>query len=640
MIRSKQNICLLFIAIFLILSFKIATGAAGILLDISVTEGNPGDSSSFNLIDQREIKLHNGLETASFQANFTLNTIATLVDSENIILNLTLITLPPKPQTLLREVLAKNNETFLFSEIDVKSGRVFKVYFTPRITDLPALECDMDTRNKEKVDWDELPSAHFFYRYILNSLADLQWATIKDHTETEYKRFRDLFGFTQPAMDRMEYYLLPCHVNEIAWDDRFNMGLDPTKNKIYTIYTLFERSLDSPGIGFLLFYRLWGYAPPLLAEGIGNYFSLSHYYTKKLIANQRWVPLNELLITKDYRKQPKDVAFWEASSFVRFLIKTYSTDNFKIMYNQATDLTLSQTIEEVYQKNLSVLEKEWLSYLKTQKDSISDFYYVTGMKTTNGHYDEAIELYQDMLDLYGNDPGILRSLAYVYYLKGEYIQSEKYYRRVLSGDTLNLEYMQILGNIAGIMGEYTKAKNYYLKVISLDSTYVNAYLKLAELQTIAGDLLPAKSNLEKAQKQAQSSEDQTEIYTGIGKICRKLGETKSAEENFDQALFYARRFVVEFPDNPISYLRLGESFFNLGVADSAINSYHMAEFLENKPLYRGKVLLALGIAYQEENNHSKANEYFQEVLNIPSGYQEKKEAQEFLAEDAKSKPKN
>ena len=640
MIKLKHNLCLLFIAVFLISGFKIASGESGIFLDISVTEGIPGDSSSFNLIDQSEIKLHNGLETASFQANFTLNTIATLVDTENVILNLTLITLPPQPQTLLREVLAKNKETFLFAEINVKSGRIFKVYLTPRITDLPAPECDMDTRNKEKVDWDELPSAHFFYRYILNSLADLQWATIKDHTENEYKRFRDLFGFTQPAMDRMEYYLLPCHVNEIAWDDRFNIGLDPTKNKIYTIYTLFEKSLDSPSIGFLLFYRLWGYAPPLLAEGIGNYFSLSHHYTKKLITSKRWVPLNELLITKDYRKQPKDVAFWEASSFIRFLIKTYNTDKFKLMYNKATDLTLSQTIEEVYQKNLSTLEKEWLSYLKTQKDSISDFYYATGMETTNGHYDEAIELYQDMLGLYGNDPGILRSLAYVYYLKGEYIQSEKYYRRCLSGDTLNLDYLQILGNIAGIMGEYTKAESYYLKVISLDSTYVDAYLKLAELQIITGDLLPAKSYLEKAQKQTESSQDQTEIYTGIGKIYRKLGETKPAEENFDQALFYARRFVMEFPDNPISYLRMGESFFNMGVVDSAINSYHLAEFLENKPLYRGKVLLALGIAYQEKNNRSKAKEYFQEVLNIPTGYQEKKEAQEFLAEDTKSKPKN
>jgi tetratricopeptide (TPR) repeat protein len=262
------------------------------------------------------------------------------------------------------------------------------------------------------------------------------------------------------------------------------------------------------------------------------------------------------------------------------------------------------------------------------------------MKTTNGHYDEAIELFQDMLSIYGSDPGIIRSLAYIYYLKGEYVQSEKYYRQVLSGDTLNLDYLQILGNIAGIKGEYARAKSYYTRVISLDSTYVDAYLKLAELETIAGDLLPAKTDLEKAEKQTESSQDQAEIYSGLGIIYQKLGETKSASENFNQALLYARRFVMEFPDNPIAYLRLGESFFNIGAVDSAINFYHMAEFLENKPLYRGKVFLALGKAYQGKNNRSKAMDYFQEVLNIPSGFEEKTKAQEFLAEDTKSHPKN
>ncbi len=638
--RIKIKICLIFLSFFLILNYGTIFGVSGVLLNVSVEEGIPGDSSSFKLIDQREIRLHNSLETASFQANFTLTTTATIVDSENVVLTISLITLPPQPQTILKEVIAKNKVTFLLDEIRIKSGRVFQVYLTPQITDLPPIECNLDTRDKEKEEWDELPSAHFFYRYILNSLADIQWATIKDHTETEYKRFRETFGFTQPAMDRMEYYLLPCQVNEIEWDNRFNIGLDPTKNKIYTMYTLFEKSLDSPGIGFLLFYRLWGYAPPMLAEGIGNYYSMSHHFAKKLIAARKWVPLSTLMITTDYRKQPKNIAFWEASSFVRFLVKSYDPDKFKRLYEKATDLTLDQTIEEIYRKNLASLEKEWLSYLKTQQDSISDYYYLAGMKTTNGHFDEAIELYQDMLGIFGNDPGILRSLAYIYYLKGGYDRSEKYYKQVLAGDTLNLEYLQIIGNISSITGNYDKAKSYYLKVISLDSAYVNAYIKLAEVQTITGELLPAKNHLEKIEKQDLSSQSQTEIFTSLGTICRKLGQTESAQENFNQALFYGRRFIVEFPDNPISYLRLGEAFFNVGEIDSAIYFYHIAEFLENKPLYRGKVLLALGKAYQEINDRPKAQDYFQEVLNIPSGFEEKKEAQTLLIQNSKSKIQN
>jgi tetratricopeptide (TPR) repeat protein len=639
--QMKFKMGLFFLSFILILNFSIASGEPGTQLDIGIQEGISGDSSSFKLIDQREIKLHNGLETASFQANFTLTTTATLVDSENVVLNLVLVTLPPQPQTIMNEVTARDNVPFLLGEVNIKSGRVFRIYLTPHIVVLPPVECDLDTRVKEKEEWDELPSPHFFYHYILKSLADLQWSVIKGHTETEYKRFRDTFGFTQPAMDRMEYYLLPCHVNEIAWDQRFNMGLDPTRNKIYTIYTLFEKSLDSPGIGFTLFYRLWGYAPPMLAEGIGNYFSLSHYHTKKLIASKQWVPLSQLELTQNYRKQSPGVAFWEASSFVRFLVKSYNLDKFKQLYQSATDMTLDQVIRQVYQKNLSVLEKEWLSYLKTQQDSISDFYYLAGMKTTNGHLDDAIEIYHDMLSMFGQDnPGILRSLAYVYYLKGDYEQAEKYYLQVLSADTLNLEYMRNLGNIASIQGDYDKAKRYYLRVISLDSTSVDARIQLAEVQTITGDLLLAKDNLERIETSKLSSETQVEIFSELGIIYQKLGETEPAQTNFDKALFYSKRFVVEFSDSPISYLKLGDAFFNKSEVDSAINFYKIAEFLENTPYYRGKILLAMGKAYQEKNDEAKAHEYFQEVSDIPCGYEEKKEAQKLLMQNPKSGDQN
>ncbi len=626
----KFKICLVFLTLLFFISLNPVYGASGILLNIRVEEGIPQDSTSFELIDQREIRLLNGVETASFQANFSLSVVPTVLDSENVTLTLSLITLPPRPQTILREVLAKNKKTFFFNQVKVKQGKVFRVYLTPEIMDLPEPECHLDTRDKESEDWDELPSAHFFFRYILNSLADFHWAKIKGHVETEYRRFREVFGFTRPAMDRMEYFLLPCRVNEVVWDDRFDMGLDPVKNKIYAIYDLFERSLDSPGMGFLLFYRLWGYAPPMLAEGIGGYFSLSHHFTKKLIADQRWVPLKKLKITRDYRGQSKDVAFWESCSFVRFLVKTYRLDKFKLLYEKSTDLTLEQAIQEIYQKNLATLEREWLSFLEGYRDTIADFYYLASVKMNNHHYDEAVELYQDMLSLFGRDPGILRSLAYVYYLKGDYDQSEKFYQEVLSGDTLNLEYLHILGNIKSVKGEYDKARNYYQKVISLDSGYVQSYVKLAKLEIATGDFLSAKEHFEQAQGLETKTQAKVEIYSGLGTIYEKLGKIEEAKKSFQNALFYAKRFVVEFSDRPIPYLKLGESFFNVGEIDSSINYFQIAEFLEDRLLYRGRVLLVLGKAYQEKNNMPKAKMCFQEVLNLPSGFEERKEAERLL----------
>lgn len=626
----KRKISSILLILFSFFSLNLVHGAPGLLLSIRIEEGVQGDSASFELIDQREIELLEGVERSSFQGNFTLTVTPTLLYDENVMLNLSLITLPPRPQTVFREVLAKNEETILLGEVKVKQGRVFRVYLTPQIAEVSDPECDLDTRDKESEDWDELPSAHFFFRYILNSLADLHWSKIKGHGEAEYRRFRQTFGFTRPAMDRMEYFLLPCRAGEVIWDQRFDIGLDPVRNKLYSVYNLQERSLDSPGVGFLLFYRLWGYAPPMLAEGIGGYFSLSHHFAKKLVSSKRWVPLKKLIITRDYRKQPKEVAFWESCSFVRFLVTTYTQEKFRHFYQEATDLTLEQKMGEIYQKNLTTLEGEWLSFLEGYRDTVSDFYYLANVKMGNLRYDEAIELYEDMLTLYGRDQGTVRSLAYVHYLKGDYDQAERYYKEVLFDDTLNLEYLHILGNISRIRGQYDKAREYYLKVIALDSTYLESHLKLAELEIANGDLLPAKGHLDQARALEPGTQSSVDIFLALGDVYEKLGRFQEAQESFGNALFYARRFTVEFAGKPIPYLKLGQSFFNAGEVDSAIHFYEIAEFLEERPLHRGRVLLALGKAYQAKDDSSTAAGYLREVLGLPTGYEEKKEAERLL----------
>lgn len=604
--------------------------APGVVLNIRVEEGISSDSASFKLIEQREVEFPDGVEKASFQANFTLTVIPNIIDQENLTLDLNLVTLPPRPQTILREVLAKSGQTFYLGEVTVKGERVFRIYLTPKITEVVDSECQLNTRDKESEEWDDLPSAHFFFRFILNSLADLHWSRIKGHGEAENRRFRDTFGFTQPAMDRMEYYLIPCRVREVEWDDRFDIGLDPVRNKLYAVYNISERSLDTPGVGFLLFNRIWGYAPPMLTEGVGNYFSLSHHYTKKLITSRRWIPLNKLILTKDYQSQPEDVAFWESSSFVRYLVTTYNREQFKALYQKATDLTLEQDFREVYRKDLGTLEREWLSFLEGYNDSLYDFHYAANVNLTNLHYDEAIELYQDMLGLLGRDVATLRSLAYAYYVKGDYDQAEKLYQEVLAGDTLNLEYLHTLGNIKRIKGEFESAKGYYRKVIQLDSTLLESYIRLAEVEMDQGDLLFAEEHLEKARKLEPGTQLRAEVYLDLGSIYRKLNQPDKAQENFNNALFYGRRFIVEFPGKPIPYLRLGECFFNKGEIDSALHFLKIAEFLEERPLYQGRVYLALGKAYKEKNDLSTAEHYFREVLGLPTGYEEKKEAERLL----------
>jgi tetratricopeptide (TPR) repeat protein len=245
-------------------------------------------------------------------------------------------------------------------------------------------------------------------------------------------------------------------------------------------------------------------------------------------------------------------------------------------------------------------------------------------------YDEAQELYEDMLELFGRDVGTLRSLAYLHYLKGEYDKSKEYYLEALSTDSLNAEYLYIIGNASYLQGRHDEAKKFYQKALLLDSSYVEAYIKLGELDLLEGNLLLAQDHFNKAEAIKTSSQAKVDIYSGLGKVFRKLHEEEKAKENFKKALDFSEYFLFSYSEDPLPYLKKGELFFNLGEIDSAINYFKISEFLEDRPLYRGRVLLALGKAYQKKGDRKRAEEYYSDVLDLPTGFQEKKEAEELL----------
>ena len=192
------------------------------------------------------------------------------------------------------------------------------------------------------------------------------------------------------------------------------------------------------------------------------------------------------------------------------------------------------------------------------------------------------------------------------------------------------EYLHTLGNIRGLKGDYGKARSYYQKVISLDSTYIDSYVELAQLEMVQGDLRLARGYFEQAEGLQPKTQAEIEIYSGLGTIHDELGETEQAKKTFERALLSARHFVHEFPDKPIPYLKLGESFFNVGKIDSAVNFLEISEFMEDRPVHRGRVLLALGKAYQERGDVSRARRSLQEVLGLPCGFEERKQARRLL----------
>jgi tetratricopeptide (TPR) repeat protein len=83
------------------------------------------------------------------------------------------------------------------------------------------------------------------------------------------------------------------------------------------------------------------------------------------------------------------------------------------------------------------------------------------------------------------------------------------------------------------------------------------------------------------------------------------------------------------------HMRVGEAYVGLGAADTALIYLSMAEFLEYRPYYIGRVLVAIGNAYDLLRMRDQAVAYYKRVLETPTSYPSRVEARRYLKEPFK-----
>jgi tetratricopeptide (TPR) repeat protein len=623
--------------LFLILNVTSSAVPASIYLQIGLNlkEGVKEDSFSFKTVDEREVEVKEGVTSTLFMGNFSLSLNFQEIDSASLKLNLSLFTLAPEMERIFKDFLIGMGHTYSIKDIKLKKGRVFNVELTPE-------------RYIEKEDncnyllTDSLwlynnKSVHFAITYMENSLADFFWSMNKNYLELDYKKIKNLFKFSYPQTLKIDYFICPCEIPEAIWDQRLSLSLDPSKHKIYVLFDKEKESVDFPGPLLLLLYEFWGYAPALVVEGTSGYFGISHYYAKKLKEKGLLTPLSELKISSDYRKAPVNIALTEASSFIRFLIDSYNMDNFKRFYSQVTDLSFDKAFKEVYSKTLVQMEKEWVSFLDGYKPDESELESTADRRLSYRYYAEGIDILEDLLNLYGSSlkrEDILRflnKLGGAYSSLGDYKEAGKIYRQMSIIDSLNPGDHFIRGNLFYLQGERDSARAEYHRAISLDTNYSSPQIRLGELYLEEGDLNKAKESFEKAKRLKPATLDWMEIYSGLNKVYSLEKDTIKAQESLYSVLQYSNYYLsTKGTAYAFPYLKIGEAYLSLGVIDSSFTPLKTAEFLEDRPAYLGKIFLELGEAYELKGDTKTARDYYQQVLNIPSGFKEKSLALEKL----------
>ena len=181
-----------------------------------------------------------------------------------------------------------------------------------------------------------------------------------------------------------------------------------------------------------------------------------------------------------------------------------------------------------------------------------------------------------------------------------------------------------------INGLLDSASVMYERVILQDSTQATAYLKIGQIHQHLGDVTGAIKFFRKANDVSKEDQIAIDAHLAIGQCLLQLGDPDSSTVYLASALNGAKLHLMGEDPNPPAALRAGEAFVYLGQPEPAIEHLGFAYFVEERPFYLGRIMLALGNAYDLMGERETALEYYGLAKDAPGAYLHSKAADKYI----------
>jgi hypothetical protein len=224
------------------------------------------------------------------------------------------------------------------------------------------LSCSIQQKLQKNTTWKIKKYDNFHLHYVENSLITNELDKIKndlDSTIKYSKKTLEIDTFKTP----IQFYIFESN-QKIA---------EVTKEKVagmcyYKRNLIFQNRFfctQQHEIIHLFSQQQWKYSKLWLMEGLAVYADDKWYgksidlLSKNYLKTNKLIPFSKLKKNKNFKKENQAIVYVQSGSFVKFLIKTYGIEKFKLFWK-------SLNAEKIYDKSLIELENLWKKNLMQQ----------------------------------------------------------------------------------------------------------------------------------------------------------------------------------------------------------------------------------------------------------------------------------
>ena len=243
-----------------------------------------------------------------------------------------------------------------------------------------------------------------------------------------------------------------------------------------------------------------------------------------------------------------------------------------------------------------------ISFIDNEKDyEIASVLFYQGLVSHNkGEYEEAIEKYDEAIELNSNYAEFYNNRGVAKNNLGQYLEAIADYNKVIELNPNDAMAYSNRGNAKDELGQHQEAIIDFNKAIELNPNYAEAYNNRGNAKNELGKYTEAISDLNKA---LELNPVLVEAYNNRGIAKDKLGQ-------YQESIADCGKAIELDPNYAIAYNNRGNAKGNLGLLQEAISDFDKAIELDpnNAPIYvnRGVANQALGRTHEADEDFKMA----------------------------------